>query len=82
MFRKKYKHHEIKHKTLYFETDNGEEILPCSNCFNSPYSVEDINKGAIAWLHTDKYNIPAGITYEDFISTLEKYGDKVYLLKE
>ena len=82
MFRKKYKHHEIKHKTLYFETDNGEEILPCSNCFNSPYSVEDINKGAIAWLHTDKYNISAGTTYEDFISTLEKYGDKVYLLKE
>ena len=43
IFKRKYKHHEIKHKVLYFETESN-MILPCDNYLNSPYSVEDINK--------------------------------------
>ena len=81
IFKRKYKHHEIKHKVLYFETESN-MILPCDNYLNSPYSVEDINKQAVAWIHTDDFNILAGTTIENFIDILERHGGKVFLPKE
>lgn len=82
IFKRKFKHHPIKLKTLYFETNDWSEARPCDNYTNSPYSVEDINKQAIAWLHTDKFNILAGTTYENFIDIIEKHGGTIYLPKE
>ena len=81
IFKRKYKHHEIKHKVLYFETESN-MILPCDNYLNSPYSVEDINKQAVAWIHTYDFNILAGTTIENFIDILERHGGKVFLPKE
>ena len=78
-FKRKYKSHEIKHKVLYFETADWDEVLPCDNFSNSPYSVEAINKQAVAWIHTDKYNILAGTTIEEFIDIIEKHGGTIYL---
>lgn len=80
--KRKFKEHKIKHKILYFETKDWTERKPCDNFCNSPYSVKDINNQAVAWIHTDKYNILAGTTYEDFINIIEKYGGQVYLPKE
>lgn len=80
--KRKFKIHKIKHKILYFETRYWTETRPCDNFCNSPYSVKDINNQAVAWIHTDKYNILAGTTYEDFINIIEKYGGQVYLPKE
>ena len=79
IFKRKWKHHEIKHKVLYFETEDWDEVLPCDNFSNSPYSVEAINKQAVAWIHTDKYNILAGTTMEEFIDIIEKHGGRIYL---
>lgn len=43
---------------------------------------EDINKQAVAWIHTSEFNILAGTTYENFIDIIERHGGRVYLLKE
>ena len=50
--------------------------------YNSPWSVEQINRGAVAWLQ-DRYGysdvvIPAGTTLEDFKKLVAKAGGKVY----
>ncbi len=71
--------HEIKHKCLFFEVDDWFDQRPCDM---GRYSVEDINKQAVAWIHTDKFNVLAGTTYENFIDIIEKNGGKIYLLKE
>lgn len=76
------KPYKIKYKVLYFETGDWTEKRPCDGFLNSPYSVEDINKQAVAWIHTDKFNILAGTTYENFIDIIERHGGKVYVLKE
>ena len=67
---------------LYFETNDWSEKRPCDGFLNSPYSVEDINKQAVAWLHTDKFNILAGTTYEDFIKIIQRHDGEIYTLKE
>lgn len=69
------KKHKINHKTLYFETTEW-ETKPCNM---GSFSVEDINKKAVAWIHTDDFNILAGTTYEDFIEIIEKHGGQVYV---
>jgi hypothetical protein len=52
---------------------NGCWDTPEYGHFNSPYSVEDINSGAIAWLSGEgevsgvEYSFPAGMTMGDFI---------------
>lgn len=76
--KRKWKEHPIELKTLYFETNDWSERQPCDGYSNSPYSVEDINKGAIAWLHTDKYNIQAGTTMEEFIKIIKDNGGYIY----
>ena len=79
IYKKEYKEHPIKLKTLYFETEDWSEQKPCDM---GNFSVKDINKQAVAWIHTDKYNILAGTTIEDFIDIIEKHGGTIYLTKE
>ena len=74
--KKIYKYHEIKHKVLYFETNDWMDERPCDI---GRFSVEDINKQAVAWVHTSKYNILAGTTIEKFIEVIESNGGKIYL---
>jgi hypothetical protein len=41
---------------------------PCDGHVNSPYSVEDINKGAIAWLYSDEAGgLMAGSTMDEAV---------------
>lgn len=72
----KNKIHEIKHKTLYFEVEDWIDKRPCDM---GRFSVEDINKQAVAWVHTSEFNILAGTTIEKFIETIESNGGKIYL---
>lgn len=76
MFKRKYKHHQIKLKTLYFETNDWSEQKPCDM---GRFSVEDINKGTVAWVHTDKFNILAGTEMEEFIKIIKENGGKIYM---
>lgn len=52
---------------------------------NSPYSVEQINKGAVPWLVTARYttgsavSIPAGTSLPEFIRLVEEAGGIVYV---
>lgn len=79
IFKRKYNHHPIKHKILYFEVYDWTDQRPCDM---GNYSVEDINKQAVAWVHTNEFNILAGTTYENFIDIIEKHRGKIYLQKE
>lgn len=76
IFKRKYKHHQIKLKTLYFETNDWSEQKPCDM---GRFSVEDINKGTVAWVHTDKFNILAGTEIEEFIKIIKENGGKIYM---
>ena len=75
IFKRKWKHHPIILKTLYFETNDWLEEQPCDI---GRFSVEDINKRAVAWLKTDKISIMAGTTYEEFIKVIEENGGVIY----
>ena len=53
---------------------------PCDGHINSPYSVESINKGAIAWLyHEDAGGLMGGATMDETIAWLKcakvKWGE-------
>lgn len=63
-------------KKIYFELNDYK--VPCSGTTNSPYSVQDINKGVVAWLWTDKFKLFAGATMEEFIDTIKTNGGKIY----
>lgn len=64
---------------------DGNFDTPASMHSNSPYSVEKINAGAIAWLTSStwgsspKVSIPAGVGVEAFIDLIKKGGGDVYL---
>lgn len=76
IFKRKYKHHQIELKTLYFETNDWSEQKPCDM---GSFSVEDINKGTVAWVHTDEFNILAGTEIEEFIKIIKENGGKIYM---
>lgn len=76
VLKRKYKHHPIELKTLYFETHDWAEQKPCDM---GRFSVEDINKGTVAWVHTDKFNILAGTEMEEFIKIIKENGGKIYM---
>lgn len=76
IYEKQYKSHQIKFKTLYFETNDWSEQKPCDM---GRFSVEDINKGTVAWVHTDKFNILAGTEIEEFIKIIKENGGKIYM---
>lgn len=55
---------------------------PCEGHYNSPYSVQDINAGAVAWLR-DPYEkppveIPAGTTLKHFMAIMKVHGTSVF----
>jgi len=64
---------------------NGPLETPDEWHSNSPYSVEDINAGAVAWLATARYAsgpkiaIQAGTLFPDFVRLVEAAGGTVYL---
>lgn len=64
----------------------GNFDTPNSGFNNSPYSVQDINSGKVAWLSTSKYavfgpekvNIFAGASIEDFCNLVWLAGGSIY----
>lgn len=67
--------------SLYFYADLNE---PNFSYINSPYSVEDINNGAIAWLSSPSYNnnkvyIQAGTTVKEFIEKIQSIEGEIFL---
>lgn len=74
--KRKWKHHPIKIKKIYFELNDYK--VPCSGTNNSPYSVEDINKGVVAWVWNGDFQLFAGATMTEFIDTIKANGGKVY----
>ena len=75
IFKRKYKHHKIKHKVLYFETNDWDERKPCDM---GRFSVEDINKGIVAWIATEKFCIQAGTNIVDFINIIKENGGSIW----
>jgi hypothetical protein len=68
---------------IAFEADM---TAPCDGAANSPWSVEAINSGAVAWLVTSPWGsgkklivIPAGVPMEKFCELIELSGGTVYL---
>lgn len=62
---------------------DGPFMLPGHEHLNSPFSVEAINRGDIAWLRPDYYAdfkipIPAGTTLTSFIEIVKTAGGNVY----
>jgi hypothetical protein len=59
---------------------------PCDGHYNSPWSVEEINAGAVAWLRSPGYIdgakivIPAGTPLSQFKSLISTAGGCVYEL--
>ena len=67
---------------VFFE---GAYDVPCENCCNSPYSVEAINRGDIAWLRPNPWGvlkgalpIHAGTTCQKFVELIEQSGGCIY----
>lgn len=63
----------------------GDFVTPKEGHYNSPYSVEMINRGAIAWLKSAQWRkdspliiIPAGTTLSGFKQLIAEGGGKVY----
>lgn len=66
-------------KKLYYKADLA---TPDYNYNNSPYSVDDINKGRIPWLRSGKINIYAGTPMDIFCIKIRIAGGSVYEKKE
>ena len=64
---------------------DGDFESPCEGHCNSPWSVEQINAGAVAWLRTSRYRsgkpviIPAGVTLARFCELIRHGGGSVFL---
>lgn len=74
-----WKEYPIELKELFFEFPEEWVKLPCDTHLNSPYSVEMINKGAIAWIVGNNFIIPAKTEYEDFIKIVQSNKGIVYV---
>lgn len=71
---KKHGHAHIKY-IAFMSWDMIDE--PCSYGVNSPYCVEDINKGKVAWLyHNEAGALMVGATIEQAIEWLKKANCK------
>jgi len=63
----------------------GSFDAPCDGHSNSPFSVEQINAGAIAWLRSSSWSsdkkicVQAGTTLARFIELIREGDGKVYL---
>lgn len=68
-------------KKLY--TPN-EVVEPCSLYCNSPYSVQDINMGKVAWMtslkwHDKQWVLQAGVDYDTALKTLVDADIEVFV---
>jgi len=67
---------------------DGDFEPPCEGHCNSPWSVEQINAGAVAWLRTSRWRtgkpviIPTGTTLERFCELIREGGGAVYLAND
>lgn len=63
---------------------DGPFDLPCDGYHNSPYSVQEINAGAVAWLYHEDSNtsIMAGTSIDDFMKLVIDAGGRLYVEKE
>jgi len=70
---------------VYFD---GDLVAPDEGYMNSPYSVEDINGGAVAWLreyapsHRRAKCWKAGVSLETFVRELKEEGIGLYMEEE
>ena len=69
---------KIKIAKVFFELPHFYSV-PCTGHTNSPFSVETINKGVVAWLWTDNFKLFAGTTLNNFIKTIQDNDGKIYL---
>lgn len=67
---------------------DGDFDAPSEGYTNSPYSVEQINRGAVAWLRTSRWSsrkpfvaISAGVNILEFCRLIREGGGKVYMEK-
>lgn len=63
---------------------DGDFITPSYEYLNSPWSVQRINRGEIAWLRPAPWSdhavvIYAGTTLSDFIGAVQRAGGRVYV---
>lgn len=70
-----HKEYPIHLESLYFETNDWNEQKPCDF---GRFSVEDINRGVVAWVSSDKICIQAGTTMKDFIDIIIKNGGTIW----
>ena len=66
---------DIPQAALYFETGYWTERKPCDI---GRFSVEEINKGAVAWVATGEFCIQAGTTMKDFINIILTNGGSIW----
>ena len=61
---------------------DGAFIEPYDMYTNSPWSVDEINAGACAWLRTwtDGEGLFAGATYREFVEFIQEHDGRVYLV--
>lgn len=72
--------------TLFKVAFDGPWETPSAYARNSPWSVEDINHGKVAWLHTDRYAlgtvkpvcIMAGTPLIEFCTQVRDGGGNTY----
>ena len=81
IWKRKWKNHQIDLKEVYYRIPYI-NYLPYEGHENSPYSVEDINKKKVPWLHTKKYDIYAGTSFEDFIKIIKEHNGEVWIEME
>lgn len=72
---KRYIHHPIEIKIIYFETNDFSEKRPCDV---DRFSVEMINNRNIPWIETDEYKIFGGTDYETFKKTILENNGEIY----
>ena len=75
VLKRKWKEHPIELEEIFFETHDWSERKPCDV---GRFSVEEINRGAVAWVATDKFCIQAGTTMKDFIDIVTKNGGSIW----
>lgn len=69
--------------TLFYVFFDADLVTPCDGCLNSSWSVEQINKGAVAWLRSrshvkDPTVILAGTPYGEFKKLIWSTGGQIF----
>lgn len=77
-----------KWELYHLKFDAGWRLeTPAAKHYNSPYSVQMINAGAVAWLSGTDVNkhpvvISAGVSIEEFKQKVKQAGGYIYILEE